>query len=861
MSLLGWKTRTIAVLIYKYSITEGMSERARGTGPSEGKVGLGGFLDATGDSNDPLDRWFPGRTVGVIVVDESLTVTDYIETNWDLNESIGDPMGQPLPVLHSVLTDQVTDAVKTAFEAQETVRFEVDDGTTDRLAVCAIPVAESVVLHLLDVGKSVRLSRELKKVRKTLDTLKDGIYVLDEAFVVTAINDAVTEITGYGRDELVGAHASKLAGDETLSMATEILEQLRTEDSEVGLIESSIRGADGESIPVETRFSTVEFGNGGQRRVGLVRDVRERRRNERLLRALNRSTRSLLRADSERAVCETIVGVAADIWSDAEVVAYTFDSADSRLVPVASAEVDPTAKGPGTEEWDAFATGVPDEGASPGGEAPTDGRNRGYEATSDEPTGRVIGEKRDERVEDETLYASLESHGLLTIEFSSPAELTGVVEPVERLAANAVAGLERVEREAELSRRREELSERNDRLERTREFNDLLRRTNGALVEADTLNDVATAVCEHLVDAERIEFAWFGEIYRSDEGLQPVAVAGDGEGYLGDLSVVGIDPTNPPSADGSEPTVQAMASQTPTRVSDTSAGRGDSSWRERAFVRGFQSVASVPIQYNDLTYGVLSVYANQPRAFEGVLGDLLGDLGGTIGNAVNGLETKRSLHSETRVELGLRIVDRDALASRMSMALGEPVRIDGTIPDDEGRSVVYIQTAGDPDRLPASVLAVESVDRPEDGDAARAAVTVTRPTLFDRLVDYGVTVERFRVESDTAEITVDIPPSGDVRQLIEALDNHYDRVDLVSRREKSSGENANGSFPDTVGDRLTDRQYEVVQTAYLSGYFEWPRASTGEEVAETLDITQPTFNRHLRTVEQTLFSVFFGDDG
>ncbi len=837
-----------------------MSERQEGADSPEGRPGLAEFSDSAGDSNEPLHRAFPGRTAGVIVVDKSLTVIDYIETDGELADSLGDSVGQPLPVLHSVLTEQATEAVKTAFETRETVRFEIDDGTTDRFAVCAIPVAESVVLHLLDVSESVQLSRELRKTRKTLDTLEDGIYILDETFVITAINDAVTEITGYNRDELVGAHASKLAGDETLSMATEILEQLQSEDSEVGLIESSITGADGEPIPIETRFSTVEFANGDRRRVGLVRDVRERRKNERFLRALNRSARTLLRADSEQTVCETIVDVAADIWSDVGVVAYAFESEDSCLVPVAASGVTPEPKGPGTDEWEAFATGVPDDSSPSDGAAATDGHNPGYEATSAEPTGRVIEENGDERVEDETLYASLADHGLLTLTFGSTTESTGAVESVELLAANAVAGLERAKREAELSRRREELSERNSRLERTREFNDLLRQINGTLVDADTLNDVATAVCTHLVDAERIAFAWFGETYRSNEGLQPLAVVGDEEGYLGDLSVVGTDPTDSLSVESSEPTVEAITSRTMTRVSDTSRGLDESSWRERAFVRGFQSVASVPVQYNDLMYGALSVYSNQPRAFEGILGDLLADLGETIGNAINGLETKRSLHSETRVELGLRVVDTNALATRISAALAEPVHIDGIIPDDEGRSVLSIQTAADPEQLSDSVLAVESVNLLTDGETTRAAVTVTRPTLFDRLVDYGVTVERFRADSETAEITVVLPPSGTVRQLIEALDRHYDETELVSRRERSASEDTNVSITDGLIDRLTDRQYEVVQAAYLSGYFEWPRVSTGEEVAETLDITQPTFNRHLRTTEQKLFSALF-DDG
>lgn len=160
------------------------------------------FSGSAGDATEPVDTAFPGETVGALVVDKSLTVTDCIEVNRAVADSLGNPVGRPLSVLHSVLTEQVTDAVKTAFGSQETVRFEAGDGATNRFAVCAIPVAESVVVHMLDVTESVRRSRELRKTQKTLDTLEDGIYILDGTFAITAVNDAVTDITGYSRKEL-----------------------------------------------------------------------------------------------------------------------------------------------------------------------------------------------------------------------------------------------------------------------------------------------------------------------------------------------------------------------------------------------------------------------------------------------------------------------------------------------------------------------------------------------------------------------------------------------------------------------------------------------------------------------------------
>jgi len=58
-------------------------------------------------------------------------------------------------------------------------------------------------------------------------------------------------------------------------------------------------------------------------------------------------------------------------------------------------------------------------------------------------------------------------------------------------------------------------------------------------------------------------------------------------------------------------------------------------------------------------------------------------------------------------------------------------------------------------------------------------------------------------------------------------------------------------------DTLTDRQQSVLETAYAAGYFEWPRDSSGEEVAETLGISPPTFHQHLRVGQQKLMDALF----
>ncbi|TYL36349.1 DNA-binding protein [Natronococcus pandeyae] len=53
--------------------------------------------------------------------------------------------------------------------------------------------------------------------------------------------------------------------------------------------------------------------------------------------------------------------------------------------------------------------------------------------------------------------------------------------------------------------------------------------------------------------------------------------------------------------------------------------------------------------------------------------------------------------------------------------------------------------------------------------------------------------------------------------------------------------------------KLTDRQYEVLQTAYRMGYFERPKGANATEIAAELDITQSTLTEHLVAAQRKIF--------
>jgi predicted DNA binding protein len=109
-------------------------------------------------------------------------------------------------------------------------------------------------------------------------------------------------------------------------------------------------------------------------------------------------------------------------------------------------------------------------------------------------------------------------------------------------------------------------------------------------------------------------------------------------------------------------------------------------------------------------------------------------------------------------------------------------------------------------------------------------------------------------------ILVEVPRQADVRSFVERLQGIAPSLELVAQRQHQRQEQTTAELSDQIRTELTDRQLEVLQTALSAGYFEWPREHDGEAVATRLDITQPTFNKHLRFAERKTFELLFDAD-
>lgn len=130
-------------------------------------------------------------------------------------------------------------------------------------------------------GEIQTTPRPSSAVEPLSNAIDDGIYQLDAEGRFVAVNDAVVELTGYAREELLGEHVSVLFDEEDVSAVEQEIERLSTTPTERGeLLDLTVQTVEGNPIRCEVRVSLLEAGDSVRGTVGTVRDITERKRSE-----------------------------------------------------------------------------------------------------------------------------------------------------------------------------------------------------------------------------------------------------------------------------------------------------------------------------------------------------------------------------------------------------------------------------------------------------------------------------------------------------------------------------------------------------------------------------------------------------
>lgn len=378
-----------------------------------------------------------------------------------------------------------------------------------------------------------------------------------------------------------------------------------------------------------------------------------------------------------------------------------------------------------------------------------------------------------------------------------------------------------------------------------------------AVTEQSTREGIERVVCERLVATDSYQFAWIGEVDTTSQTVALRAKAGV-EGYFDGIAIT-VDPDDGRSEGPTGRALRTGEIQT-ARGADTDSGYD--SWHEQPEAYGIRSMAAIPIVHEGAPYGVLNVYSRRPRAFEGRERAVLGRLGGVVGHAIASLERKRALTSDELLEIEFRIpdlftaLDLPPSEGRITLTRAVPVGDDEFLTYGTASEGALDVVEALVERLP-SWTELTVLDRATDDVQFR--VRLTGPPALSAVVARGGYVDRVVIEDADYRMTSSLPPSVDVRRLVETVADTYPDIEMISRRQVCRSVDMPSRLQSALADDLTDRQRAALEAAYCSGFFEWPRDATAEEVAESLGISAPTFHQHRRAAERKLFRTLFSE--
>ena len=736
----------------------------------------------------------------------------------------------------------IEQVLETIRERRGTQRLVTADGGAETIELSFLPVTDEsgelggVVVEGNDVTERVTLYRELQSSeelhRVTLNNMTDTVLVTDEDGAFTYVCPNVHFIFGYTAEEIrdLGTIDALLGADlfdrETLA-AEGVLKN----------IECTVRDKAGREHTLLVNVREVSIQDGTL--LYSCRDITKRKQRERALTTLQGTARAFLYAETREEIAQHIVeDVPAVLGVDASAVVL-FDPEDNELQPVAQSEAFERLNGP-----------VPALSADGGTIA-------GHSFVADESLffadvhgdDRLANPATDLR---SAAYIPLGDHGVFLAGTNEVGQFDDLTQELaDLLAATAEAALDRVRRESRLRDQERELQRQNRELSTLNRINEIIREIDQALVRAETREEIEHAVCARLTEESRFTFAWIGDVDPTSGRLEARAWAGDGQGYLDAVTV-------PVGAQSPEAAGRTAATGEVTAVPKVPEGLREEAWRTEALARDFLSVLSVPIAYDEFTYGVLTVYADTRNAFEDTAEAVLEELGETVASAISAIERKNALLTTSMTRVEFDVADPSFVLERLAAAADCTLSYRGGVQQTAGGIALFVTVeegaVADVTAAAGDLVALEAATRTS---ASVLRLELSGPFIALELADHGAVLRSADVDPTGSTLVIDVPDSIDVRHITRLVSETFADVDLRSKHTVEAA-----TTPDLharVRDDLTDRQREVVKTAYFSGYFESPRESSGEDVAELLGISPTAFYQHTRKVQRTLFSTLFED--
>lgn len=399
--------------------------------------------------------------------------------------------------------------------------------------------------------------------------------------------------------------------------------------------------------------------------------------------------------------------------------------------------------------------------------------------------------------------------------------------------------------------RKEQITEQKDKLQALNRTNEVIRDINRELVEADSREAIEQAVVNRFASSDQYAFACLSDRTVAGERVRPRVKAGIDDQTMETV----IQAIN--DSDGSDPLHQAARTGA---VQIGSCEDPDAGWCDPWLDRGYRATAAIPLTYEAHQYGVLCIGTEEAAAFEDIETAVFDELGETIAYAINAAESKEALLTDSVTEIEFQVTESAYFPAALTERCGGSMELTWMTPGQGETLVQYYSLRGMEKPTVEDVVSerdeIETMDViTEDEVELQCRFEVTDSSLARPITEHGGDLRAIDASEGRARLTVHLSPNANIRTMVEGLQAHHPTIELLARRETERQAPTTEEVRTAIEESLTDRQREALHTAFIAGFFEWPRLNSGEEIADTMAISQSTFLQHLRAAERKVLEV------
>lgn len=274
------------------------------------------------------------------------------------------------------------------------------------------------------------------------------------------------------------------------------------------------------------------------------------------------------------------------------------------------------------------------------------------------------------------------------------------------------------------------------------------------------------------------------------------------------------------------------------------------------------SVLGVPVLYAGTRYGLLG--AGNDEGFDADDYDRLEILGKQVGHSLAADRRRKTLSADSVIEIELRVTDPDDFLVSLSEKFGCEFKLRSVVSSSESVDLLHVALDGcDHAEVLEHADEIEGIDSSRlvenRGTSSVVEFAVSDASAVRLLGGYGSKVTDAVFENGEGKIVADCAYGTDLQTAVEGVKTRFSGTELIGKRELDRSTRTTESFVEDVTRKLTDRQEEALRAAYFGGYFDWPRGSTAEEIADSMDVSSPTLHNHLRKGQREILTVLFED--